>query len=231
MRHLGNANPGNYSGIPRKSNTGKPAYRPSPPFRCVEGIESNAWKCLSRDAVWVLMEFYKKFNGRNRFNLSLTYKEVKGKISNGTFNKAIWELVSFGFLDVKRLGRLERNASIYGLSDRWKGFEDHPGRLDVNGKLLSLLNHFSRLRTPKEFSLENQKEFKSKRRTNLLRIRYALSAGGQMAIDVLRSLVGDAEPSTISSLSDVIQPPPTPPGELSSSPDGVENDFRNKVQP
>ncbi len=105
------------------------AYRPTPPFRTVEGIESPAYDKLHPYSVFVLMEFYKEFNGFNRYDLSLTYKEVKPKMSNQTFNRSIWELRGFGFIDVVRPGRLERNCSIYGLSHRWKKIGSDPPKL------------------------------------------------------------------------------------------------------
>ena len=82
----------------RKKRSGK-AYRPKPPFITVEGIKSEVYEYLSPIAVWVLCEFYRKFNGYNRQNLSLTGKDVKGKISTTTLSKSIWELVAYGFID------------------------------------------------------------------------------------------------------------------------------------
>ena len=99
------------------------AYKPKKPYRSVEGIGSMPWKKLSRDAVFVLNKFYEKFNGYNRYDLSLTYDEVKSKISNRPFSNALLELLAFGFIDIKRPGRLERECSIYGLSNRWRRLE------------------------------------------------------------------------------------------------------------
>ena len=103
----------------RKKHGGK-AYRPKPPFITVEGIKSEVYEYLSPIAVWVLCEFYRKFNGYNRQNLSLTGKDVKGKISTTTLSKSIWELVAYGFIDIKRRGARNRECSIYGISGRWK---------------------------------------------------------------------------------------------------------------
>lgn len=88
------------------------------------------WKKLSRDAVFVLNKFYEKFNGYNRYDLSLTYDEVKSKISNRPFSNALLELLAFGFIDIKRPGRLERECSIYGLSNRWRRLDEEPKILD-----------------------------------------------------------------------------------------------------
>ena len=158
----------------QKSNND--AYRPTPPFRTVEGIESPAWKKLSRDAVWVLMEIYIKFNGNNRSNLSLTYLEVKGKISNGTFTKAIWELIGYGFIRVRRFGRLNQNASIYELCDKWKYMSDQPEKLDQNEKLLKRLEKTRRIPTPKNIDKSQRFNFGVKRRQLLRVLKDKISA-------------------------------------------------------
>jgi hypothetical protein len=83
------------------------------------------------------MELYRKFTGYNRASLSLTDREVKGKIASGTFTKSKWELIGYGFIDVMRFGRLERNCSLYSLSNRWKRLSEKPRKLDKIGKLLA----------------------------------------------------------------------------------------------
>jgi len=98
----------------------KKAYKPKPPYISVEGIKSKAYERLSPNAVWVLCEIYRKFNGYNRQNISLTGKDVKGKISTATHSKAIWELVAYGFIDIKQRGSLNKKCSLYGISGRWK---------------------------------------------------------------------------------------------------------------
>jgi len=101
-------------------------YSARAPFKIIEGVDTEPFVRLSPWAVWVLARFYIKWDGRtrNRGNLSVTYKEVGQTISSATFIRALWELVGFGFLDVARFGRLERNASLYALSDRWRGLSD-----------------------------------------------------------------------------------------------------------
>ena len=98
----------------------KRAYRPRPPFAIVEGAGTPPFKKLDPEAVWVLLQFYAKFTGRNRINLSLTYREARETMSERVFSRAIWQLIGFGFIDVERWGRLERNCTLYGFSDRWR---------------------------------------------------------------------------------------------------------------
>ena len=105
------------------------AHKPRPPFRAIEGIGSEPFKCLSRNGIFVLVKIYEKFNGYNRYDISLTYSEVKKKMSNRLLADAIFENVAFGFVDIRRLGRLERTCSIYGLSNRWRKLDKHPQEL------------------------------------------------------------------------------------------------------
>lgn len=131
-------------GHPEDRNKRKKAYQPKQPFRTVEGFEGAAWEKLSRNAIFVLTEFYRKFNGYNRYDLSLTYGEVKNKISNTPFSRATWELIGYGFIDVRRFGRLERNCSLFGLSSRWRNLSEEPKKLDEIGELLTQVEHLKR---------------------------------------------------------------------------------------
>ena len=122
----------------------KPAYRPRRPFWTVEGVGSEAWNRLDLGAVGLLMRFYAKFNGYNRGNLSVTYRELKHHVSSLVFTRWIWQLIGYGFLDVKRWGRLERNCSIYALSDRWRRLSEDPGTLDRIGSMLDAIEKLKR---------------------------------------------------------------------------------------
>ncbi len=136
----------------------KPAskyYRPEPPFRIIEGIGTEPFKRLSPWAVWILAQFYARFNGEkeNLYNLSLTYREVEAVMSNTLFIRAVWECVGFGFLDIRRFGRLERNASLYGLSRRWRGLTD-PQKCD---RVEALLEDIKNLQREKGVELKRAK--------------------------------------------------------------------------
>ncbi len=122
----------------------KKAYRASIPFRTVEGIGTPPWDKLSPYSVWVHIEFYNKFNGYNRYNLSLTYKEVQDKMSSLIFSRSIWQLIGFGFIDVRRFGRLERNCSLFGLSNRWRKLSEEPEKLEQIEQLLNRIEYLKR---------------------------------------------------------------------------------------
>jgi hypothetical protein len=153
-----------------KSRSNK-AYKPKPPFRSVEGTDSQSWDKLSPYGVYVLMEFYRKFDGHNRYDLRLSYKEVQKKIASGTFSKAIWELIGFGFLDVIRFGRLERNNSIYALTDRWKKVSQDRKKLDKIEKYLGRVEKIKHINTPSHLIESEKTDFRIRRKQLLWLIR------------------------------------------------------------
>jgi len=122
------------------------AYKPKKPFKTIEGLGTEPWMRLSRNGVYVLDRFYKKFNGYNRSNLSLTYGEVKDKMSNRLFSSAIWENIGFGFIDIIKQGGLQKECSVYGLSNRWRKLCGEPGKLTKIEKLLSAIEILKRQR-------------------------------------------------------------------------------------
>jgi hypothetical protein len=95
-------------------------------------INSEPFKKLSPNAVWVLVQFLnqKKMFTReyfdhdipikNREEISLTYSQVKGKMGNNRFSNAIRELKENGFLNLIKPGGLFRQRNIYALSNDWK---------------------------------------------------------------------------------------------------------------
>jgi hypothetical protein len=130
----------------RNQNERKKAYQPVPPFKTVEGVGTQPFNRLSPHSVWVLLRFYAKFTGFNRNDLSLTYGQVKSAMSNLLFSRSIWELIGFGFIDVKRFGRLERNCSIFSFSNRWRSLADDSKRCDAIQAILEEIEHLMRER-------------------------------------------------------------------------------------
>jgi hypothetical protein len=120
------------------------AYQPQAPFKTVEGIGTEPFNWLAPHSVWVLLRFYKEFNGYNRNNLSLTYGKVKNIMSSLLFSRSIWQLIGFGFIDVKRFGRLERNCSLFSFSNRWRNLIDDPERCARIQKILDEIESLKR---------------------------------------------------------------------------------------
>lgn len=127
------------------------AYRPRPPMAIVEGSGTPPFDRLSPTAVWVLHKFYKKFNGFNRNNLSLTYSEASEVMSGRVFGRSLWELIGFGFIDIVRWGRLERICTIFALADRWRQYDepDNPALEDKLNRIQETLNEIEKLKREK----------------------------------------------------------------------------------
>jgi hypothetical protein len=130
---------------PKERKKRQCGYKPKSPFAIVEGAGTPPFNRLSPEAVWVLLKLYAKFNGKN---LSLTYRETKETMCSKVRSRATWQLLGYGFIDVVRWGRLERNCTIFALSDRWRRFcaqEDEP-RLD---KIEAIFNEIQILQREK----------------------------------------------------------------------------------
>jgi hypothetical protein len=132
----------------REPKNKKNAYRPRPPFAIVEGAGTPPFKELSPEAVWALLRLYEKFNGRNRSNLSLTFKEASETLARRVFSRAIWQLIGFGFIDVIRWGRLERICTLFGISDRWRRLCGPEAR-DRRAKIKAVLKEIEILKREK----------------------------------------------------------------------------------
>ena len=102
-----------------------------------ELIDSKAWKELSCYARTVYIEIRRKCKSQNDNNLSYTYREAKKIMHINTFAKALRELVNNGLIDIIRSGGLHKKCNIFGLSDRWKFYDQEnfkPGKLKVLDK-------------------------------------------------------------------------------------------------
>jgi len=105
-----------------------------PPFVMLPNkmIDSKAWKELSCYARTVYIEIKRRYNGKNDSNLSYTYREGIKIMTRNRFSKALKELVNNGLIDIIRSGGLYRKSNIFGLSDRWKFYDQENFKL---GKL------------------------------------------------------------------------------------------------
>lgn len=85
-------------------------------------FDSPAWQSLSGNTIKVYLQLMRKRNGNNDRDLSLTYNEMKGRISSATFRKHLIELVEKGFIDMVRQGGIMKQCNIFGVSERWKDY-------------------------------------------------------------------------------------------------------------
>jgi len=93
-------------------------------------LVTEQWKKLSFKAIYVYIRVREKYNGKNEDDLSLTYREVKGKMSTATFSKALKELINCEILILVRPGAIGRKCNIFSIRNRWffkkpacKGFQ------------------------------------------------------------------------------------------------------------
>ncbi|MBA7543021.1 hypothetical protein ES705_35347 [subsurface metagenome] len=84
--------------------------------------ESEAFKDLSIHAKWLYMEFGYRFKGDNRHHIIFTKEEAIKIMAYKTFKESRNILIERGIIDIIKRGGLEKRASIYGLSDRWKKY-------------------------------------------------------------------------------------------------------------
>ena len=103
-------------GSNRRNNQIKGQYYPL----IYQMIDSLAWHNLSGNSIMVFLQLMRKRTGYNDSDLSLTYKEMEGRISRATLRKCFIELVEKGFIDMMRQGGLEKQCNIYGISERWR---------------------------------------------------------------------------------------------------------------
>lgn len=125
-------------------------------------MDSEAWKKLSPYAEACYLAIKKKYNGKNWNNLSLTYSEMKHKMSSATLSKAMTELVAFGFLKVVRWGRLYGKCSIYALYNKWNDISHVPEKLNRINTTIDRLEKIKRIPTGK--GQRNQRKILDKRK-------------------------------------------------------------------
>ncbi len=86
-------------------------------------IGSKAWKGLKANTKWLYFEYRYRFYGDNEKHIIFTYLEARKIMSEKAFIKSRNKLIERGFIDVIKRGGLEHQPTIYGLSNRWRGFE------------------------------------------------------------------------------------------------------------
>ena len=101
--------------------------KPTTPYLRItkDMMESAAWQELDPFDVTVYLYMKSKFTKNNakgtdkRDDISLTYEEISGKMSQNRFKKSIDNLIEKGFINLVLHRPQNRQATIYGLSARW----------------------------------------------------------------------------------------------------------------
>lgn len=133
--------------------------------------QSEAFMRLNPIDVFVLAKYWGKFTLNNKDNLCVTNTEIKNKLSTATFSKSKLRIRAFGFLYVVQFGRLERNATIMGISGKWEHLSVHPDKLDRIERLLRYHEKVKRIpsRKLKDNKKNNPEKTPSMRRKIVLR--------------------------------------------------------------
>lgn len=93
-----------------------------------EILKSKCWKQLTNSARVIYLHLKGEYNGANADKLILPYGQMKGIVGHASFWRGIKLLEGIGFIDIvfrggipkPKEGRLEREPSIYKLSERWR---------------------------------------------------------------------------------------------------------------
>lgn len=132
--------------------------------------ECEAFKRLNPIDVYVAAKYWGKYNLYNKDNLCVTYSEVKGKVSTATFSKSKLWIRAFGFFYVVRFGRLERNATVMGISGKWEHLIKYLDKLD---RIERLLRRHERVKRIPVRKLKNNNK-NNPQKTPLMRRKIAL---------------------------------------------------------
>jgi len=85
-------------------------------------VYSKAFEDLSIHTQWLYIQFKLRFHGDNKRHIILTKEEAMKMMAYKTFKESRKLLIERGFIDYKERGGLEKRASIYALSERWKKY-------------------------------------------------------------------------------------------------------------
>ena len=93
-------------------------------------LDSENYSKLGAWAVKLMVDIAKEYNGKNNGDLSATFSIMKkqGWRSKGTLNRAIKQLIKYGFLELTRQGGKNR-CSLYAIT--WQSIDECNGKLDV----------------------------------------------------------------------------------------------------
>ena len=88
-------------------------------------FSSSAWNDLSMAAKVLYPEFKRKYTGSNEKDISFTYAEGMKLMHQQTFQKAVQELITHGFITLISEGYFMRKCNIYAFSDGWRVYPNN----------------------------------------------------------------------------------------------------------
>jgi len=94
-------------------------------------LESNEFGQLSGNAVKLLIELHRRYNGFNNGDLCATWNQLKarGWKSPGTLSRSIHELIDSGFIVLSRISYLRSKPNLYALT--YLAVDECKGKLDI----------------------------------------------------------------------------------------------------
>jgi len=102
-------------------------------------MRSAAYKTLSPNACWLFDQLQLHFKGPGRYPLS--FKDVSWKLGFKPFDKARAELFLAGFVVVLEQHGLDRKATVYGLSEKWRARSEEIMKDPAAGHVINRLRH------------------------------------------------------------------------------------------
>jgi len=82
--------------------------------------DSKAFQELTIHARYLYYEFRYRFKGNNKYDIKLPRREIKQiPMAISTFNKCVKQLYEKGLIEIVRRGGIEKQPTIYGLSEKW----------------------------------------------------------------------------------------------------------------
>ncbi len=116
---------------PRRNRKGRRNSRPH--IQLMKFVlASEEFGQLSGNAVKLLLELHRHYNGFNNGDLCATWTQLKarGWKSPGTLSRSIHELIEAGFIVLSRISYLRSKPNLYALT--YLAIDECNGKLDIN---------------------------------------------------------------------------------------------------
>jgi hypothetical protein len=123
---------------PRRKQGGKDTFRDRYIALPWPMVSSAAFRALSSDAVWLLVQLKHQFKYAQGgdAHLILPYGDAAYHFSFGRFTRARVELEALGFIRIVERGGLYRKPTIYAASNGWEAKSKELERDEVAGRLV-----------------------------------------------------------------------------------------------
>jgi len=117
-------------------------WSPSAPYAQIEEklVRSKGFRDLRAHTKWLFVEFRLRYKGNNPREIILTLSDGMKIMNERTFRADVRILLERGFIDLIKRGGFYKQPNIYGLSNRWKKYENKDFiEFDLNKTLPGIL--------------------------------------------------------------------------------------------